>query len=398
MKSRVLVIGGGKWQVPLVKYISESVGSVDLLDPNESCPASKYCEFQYLKDIRFIDELIPLMNKKKYDLVISDQSDLGIESATILSNKLNLPGNPLSTINYFNRKDLSREFAKTTGTRIPDFTSSDKCENILEWVVNLNKDVIVKPSDSQSSRGISKIYCPDFMGLDKAIKFAKENSRNGIVVIEEFVNGVELTVEGISQKRKHTTVAVSEKKHFRMGVASDLIYPANLDKKVLDRLIDINDHYVDSSPLINGITHAEYIYDAVNDEIYLIEIAFRGGGSNISSTIISWLIGKNIYNILMNTLLYDQNPISISMASDRAAILHFFEFNDGIIKTIKFKKDIKELNGVAEFELFVKEGQIIRGALDDSARHGYLIVTGSNREELLKTIETVEELIEIEYS
>jgi hypothetical protein len=88
---------------------------------------------------------------------------------------------------------------------------------------------MVKPADAQSSRGITRLAAQSSPAdIAAAFDNALAQTTQDFVVAEQFIVGTEITVEGIKTPKGHHTLAISAKKHFRTGIASELRYPAPL--------------------------------------------------------------------------------------------------------------------------------------------------------------------------
>ena len=87
------------------------------------------------------------------------------------------------------------------------------CLSLIHIFKNAIKElgfpVIVKPSDNSGSRGISFIDCEN--SYDQAYEYAKENSLDGVVLVEEFVNGDEVSVEAFVENGEVRIIQITDK-------------------------------------------------------------------------------------------------------------------------------------------------------------------------------------------
>lgn len=395
--SKTLVVGAGKWQEPLIDYLITVSEVVDVVDPYDGLRVKTEINKQYQIDIKEKYNILAKIKNLKYDLIISDQSDLGIETATFLSERLRLPSNSLKSLYYFNRKDISKELCQRLEINTPKFIICEDIDNCLEKSKSLEFPIILKPSDSQSSRGISKVDEYSIMQLTNSYNLARENSRNNIVICEEFIDGIEYTIEGICINRKYTSLAISKKKHFRMGIASELFYSTHAHEKIWQRAHNICKRIVENTKLQNGIIHAELIHSTKNNELYLIEIACRGGGNLISSDIVPFVSGVNVYDCLIGSLIGLNNEVKLQINEEKAALLHFFEFESGNVKRIDGVEKARQLNGIHKLELEIQLGDNPTPAKDDRSRHGFAIMFGSSECEVRSTLQKINSLINIIY-
>ena len=130
-----------------------------------------------------------------------------------------------------------------------------------------------------------------------------------------------------------------------------------------------------------GLTHAEYKFD--KGKFYLIEIAARGGGSNISATIAPYMSG------------IDSNAALIKMASgetvdrleaktipSRCSCLEFFDFPSGIANNIIGNDFLNKNPNILESHFNFGPGENVPLPSDDSKRPGHYIAVANNISEL----------------
>ena len=217
------------------------------------------------------------------------------------------------------------------------------------------------------------------------------------VLLEQYIEGREFTVDGIKTAEDYYVTAISKKSHYdyNPSIAKELLF-SNFDEEYdYDALRDLNKRMVCGMKLPFGLTHAEYKY--MNGEFYLIEIAARGGGTRISSDIVPIMSGVNSNEIYINSLLGHEQKISIEYTNDRFAILGFFDFEEGKIKNISGLSEALELQGVVDIGLDIKAGDVIKNAEDDRSRVGYYILKADTYQNLRNLENEMKSLIRIDY-
>lgn len=396
-KPEVVVVAGGRWQIPLIQFLKQKGYSVSVVDPFATSPGVSIADHWYQADVRDYQLVYQLLKEKNVRFITTDQSDISVYTVAYVSEKLGLPGNSPDVVLRFSNKFVSREFAAEVGVRIPKFFKIRNLSDFKSAVSESDLPFIIKPVDSQSSRGIHKIDSYDLVEIESAICEALSHTQTDYVLAEQFITGRELTVEGVANQGQHTTIAISLKKHFRTGIASELLYPAPVPEKVRRKIIDNNDLYVNESGLKFGITHAEYIWDEGTNEVYLVEIACRGGGSLIGSDIGKWVSGVDTYELLVDNLEDRTHNFDPTNLDNRSAILYFFEFPSGKIKSISGLESAKALPGVFELDLEFKPGDTIKNAADDRSRQGFVIIFERSPEALQQTLSQVKNSITVEY-
>ncbi len=397
MSTKVLVIGGGLWQIPLIQFLRKKQHTVYVVDPYLDSQGVKYADKQIVCDVREANEIYKQVQDEKFEFICSDQSDISVNTVSILSEKMGLRGNSLEITNRFVNKYNMRELATQLGVPSPKYSKIFNSKDLHSFLEKCTLPIILKPADSQSSRGVIKIDKDNLSQVDSFVSSSLQFSNCGYLIAEEFVEGEEVTVEGFASNKKHRTLAISLKKHFRTGVASELRYPADIPNEIYEKLEKYNDKFVEGAGLDFGITHSEYIINRKTGDIKIIEIACRGGGTRISSDIIKWVSGVDVYDLYYKALKGITTDLSKIEVKKKEAILKFFEFNQGKVASISGREEIKKWKEIISFDLSFQQGDTLKLASDDRTRQGYFIAKAETKEELDKVIDRVNKTLKVSY-
>lgn len=386
MKMTALLIAGGVWQVPMAKFLSEEGLEITVVDPNLNPPAKVYAHNHIQLDVKDYDGIAKAIEGKSVSVVVSDQSDIAIPTVAKLNAQLGLAGNSLDAVRVFTNKIAMRNHAEQFGISVPEYHEVDTVESFDRVMKSCDTKMILKPSDAQSSRGVYVLEPGNASMNQLSEKFTEsvKHSSDGHCILEEFFEGIEITIEGYKPRGKtHSTLAMSRKKHFRTGIASSLAFSNDfLPSEILDKIERANDSFVNHSDLEFGITHAEYLINPETGDFILVEIACRGGGNLIASHIIPWVSGVNVYELLLaDARGADYTLTWPPVRSRKYAVLHFFEFADGKVTSIEGVEDSMRISGVLNCEIFSNIGDVIGAANDDRSRHGYVVIGAENQEQ-----------------
>ncbi len=395
--STILVLAGGKWQVPLIQFLKSKGHPVFVVDPYVNSPGVVFSSHHIQENILAYEAIFKLVRQQEFQFILTDQSDIAVLTVAHLNKYFNLPGPSPKVVSRFSNKLEMRNFARSAGFPSPRFAEVKFLGDIKKFIDEVGLPVMLKPVDSQSSRGIYKID-EDLIGeIDSIYQGALNESYSKTLIIEEFLVGSEITVEGFASRYKHRSLALSKKKHFRTGVASELRYPAQIDEGLYQKIIELNDAYVEITGLQFGITHAEYIVNEETWSVNLVEIACRGGGSLISSHIAPWVSGIQIYENYYQSLLNPDDPLLLPIPLKRPALLKFFEFPVGKVKRIHGIDTIIKIDEVLKCELEFSVGDLLSPATDDRKRQGFVIILAQSQDRLCEVEALVDSLLVIEY-
>jgi biotin carboxylase len=393
----ILFICGGKWQLPWMRYLKNKGHQIVLADPNENPPCAALADIHIRCDARDVEGIYREVQNRglKIDFVTSEQTDVSTQTVAALSAIFGTYANSPEAVERFANKAVNRTFvAGIDASRMPAFRKVYSPEDAKNFLRNFPGDAMLKPADAQSSRGISHMAAGcDEATLTNAIQDAFSQTPLDYVLIEQFVEGHEITVEGIMTPDGHQTLAISAKKHFRTGIASDLQYPAPLEAPLQEALIAFHNDIIAKTGLQFGVTHAEYIINPQG--FYLVEMACRGGGTLIPSDIVPHVSGVPVYDT--HYAMQMQKHVTVApLTESRHALLHFFEFPPGKVQAIHGLEEALNIPGVHTLELEFSVGDTLKPAGDDRGRQGYAILLANNQKELQACLDAVNKTLKVE--
>jgi len=393
MTKKILVIGGGEWQVPIIQKIKSLGYYVICSNLYNNSVGFKYSDKSYVSNVLDKEKNLQIARDEKVDAVITDQSDIAVNTVAYISEKLSLNGVGTNISDLYTNKFRMRKELEVDNLYHPIFKECTTLDEAIDFFKKLGNDAIIKPLANQSSRGIYKITSID--DLKEKFNITMECSINNTILIEEYIGGIELTVEGFKTFDRHYTLAISKKEHYENlpAVAKSLTYQVDFEEFDKKELKKINDNLFDK--LSFGITHVEYKY--WNNKFYLIEAAIRGGGTKISSHIIPIVSGVDVNEVLIKAVLGESN-LSIDLYKNKnCAVLRFFDFKVGKVKEIHGINFLKDSENIIDFDFEFKVGNTIDSPNDDRSRVGYIIAYHENKDKLFDLIHEIDKKVYLEY-
>ncbi len=398
-KKTIVVIPGSNWQIPIIKKI-KSVGLRALVvNPYVDSPAFSYADGHLLSDMFDSDTVIKYCKAEKADAIMSEECDIAMPALAEYGKALGLNTLSPADAHLFTDKYAMRDFCKKLGLPSPEYKMCYSAEEAVEFFNELNVKMIIKPLDSNSSRGVFTVESSEDIRkhFDEAISYSRVDKA---VLVERYINGNEFTIDGIKTPDKHYSLAISEKRHFKhnMNVASELYFTHDNASFDYDLLRSINDAFVDASGLKFGLTHAEYKYE--DGTFYLIEIAARGGGNLISSDIVPYLSGVDNYAYLIDCSLGNITSPDFTTSpkfNKRCAVLKFFEtpMCGGVVDKVEGVDFLENNPAIIAHKFNFKIGDTIEPAKNDAARAGFYIACCESKTELDYLMMRIEEKVHI---
>lgn len=399
MKDVVMVIPGAEAQKPLIKKIQDMGYNVVCVNPDTEASGYESANIGRQGDILDKEFCLEVAKEQNAIAVLSDECDIAMPTVAYVSEKMGLKSIGVEQAALYTNKYLMRKFSEEIGMPYPKYRQCATVKEACEFFESLSvRKMIMKPLDSNSSRGVYTVTSIDEIEyyFVQALAYSKVDSA---VLCEEYIEGTEFTVDGIVKDGKHYSLAISKKKHYEHNpnIACELYFSSKDETFDYEKLKKQNDTYVEKSGLPLGFTHAEYKFDG--KQFVLIEIGARGGGNFISSHIVPLLSGIDTYEILVQSVINEENcpEISFQVENSKCAVLRFFDIegNEGRVASIEGEEVLKNTPEIIMYQFRCEVGQVIKKAENDSARVGFYIAVAKDKQRLDDVMKLVRDSVMI---
>ena len=291
---KTLMIVGGNWEQQMLVETAKSMGlTIVLTDSDIDCAAKKYADFFYQIESRNLTELLSAAKKHNVDGVIADECDYSHYAAVVIAHHLGLPNDGLAAAQVTTNKAWMREKVRDAAVMQPRFFACNTLEQSSQAVKLIGLPVIVKPVDNRGAFGVSIVRSD--AELEPAFLEALMNAHSREVIVEAFIEGTHITVDGICDETgRHHNLAMASKQILpgEKPVITDVVYPARLSEAWATHVYGVNQKVIAALGIHSGFTHSEYIVDE-KGRCFLVETANRGGGVLTSAKILPHLAGVN---------------------------------------------------------------------------------------------------------
>lgn len=302
----------------------------------------------------------------KIDGILTVGSDIAVDTVNYVAGKLSLVGNSMDTSMVCRDKHLMRSSFKTNGIPSIKFQLI-KTEKDLEKT-DLKYPFMVKATDRSGSRGVTRVN--NLEEAKVAFKEALEVSLNKKVIIEEYFEGVQYSMEMISQNNEHYFAGITEE--FYTGppyfVEKAHVVPGRIDEKLLLKAINLTKDTLAALKFVNGASHTELRINEDN-EFCIIEVAGRMGG-DFRAEMVENAYG---YNYLEDTI---KIALGIGIKKVKNVPIQF-----SFVKWILNKEDKELLNDLSSYNILDKNiyGEINESEIQSSEfRMGYVLGTSKS--------------------
>lgn len=389
----LMVLQAGQSQIRIIKIAKKMGLRVIATDRNKNAPGFNVADVGEGVDV--VDNEGTLNLAKKYEIDgILPGGDVSLPTASYVAKEMKLVGLTPEQAEIVTNKELYYKIFRKSNIPYPITGIIEDLEECNKLSKDIGFPVIIKPTTSfGGSRGVKRIN--NISEVEEAFLFAKSASKNGRVMVEKFLEGEEHTIESIIHNGKNNVLAISDKERIKESycLATSLNYPSQLPEKTITKINDIAQQVADAFGLKNWITHIEVI--TYNGEIKVIDFGARGGGAGyIPTVIVPSVCGVNMMEEFIRILL-GESPQNIKEKFKRGVIYRFFTPSPGKVIDIKGIEEVKTMEEVIDFHLYVKEGDIIPPLTTQLDRSGYFVVKGKSFDDAMSKAKQVENKVKI---
>lgn len=375
---KALVLCGGKPQIALIHELKRRNITAILADANDKAAAVQYADVFYKVSALDVVGIEKIALAEKVDFILSVCADQMLLVVAQLSEKLNLP----CYINYETAKNVSsKEYMKRifVENNIPTAKYIVGSSISLSVIGELNFPLIVKPVDCYSSRGVKKVLNYDELLL--AFENAKNLSRTGTVIVEEFVEGLELSVDIYVENGKVNILCIrsldkipnSEKFIICRGN-----YPAKISLVTKGRVQDVAQKIVEAFGLVDTPMLIQMKID--DEQIHILEFCARTGGG-IKYRLLPKVCGFDVVKAVLDLTLGEKPHVDIKPLNT-FIVDEFLYCNPGILDhTEGFEELLK--NGIIDhYEIYKSAGYQFDEINSSGDRVAYFSVVADTEAEL----------------
>ena len=385
-KKAVLIFGVGPLQESIIKR-SKKMGLYTVgIDPCADANCKDCVDAFEVVPGQDYEEHCAVVEKYGIDAIVTAATDKPLVMMARIAEKYGFPFYSVEAAKWSTDKFKMKERFELGGVPHAQGRLISKAEEAEGLVF----PVIVKPRDNSGSRGVK--LCRSKGELEASMNEALEVSKLDTVLVEEFIEGPEYSIEGLHHDGKSEVIQFTEKKttEFPYNVELGHIQPANISEENQQKIREIVSKIGSVLHFENCPSHTEL---KINERgIFVIETSPRLGGDYITSTLTPLSTGVNLEDELLKISLgesINSQPKAVQYSGVR-----FFSFEEGsVIKHIPNSEFVKTWPHVVDFSFNLKEGEKVNRITSSLNRYGHLTLIAGNRESIEDSFEKYEKAI-----
>ena len=380
---RLLVLGAGPAQLGLLEAARAHGIWTAVCDRNPGAPgfelASRRCLVS-TEDESAIERLAAALD---LDGLIAPGTDWPVAIAARIARKLGLP-HPLTpaTATLATHKLRQREALAAAGVPQP------RWQAVADEIPELGAPCVVKAPDRQGQKGLSLVL--DDGALEDALELARRTSRTGIALVEEYVDGPEVTVVGFSSDGDFVPLAVTDRVTAEppaFGVALAHVWPS----RYAEAAAEVTRRAVEALGVQDGPSYTQLRIGPGGPDV--IEVAARLGGGH-DAELVEAATGVDVNWLALAAALGRRTPLDqvTGHYAERVggAVTRFLVAPPGVLESVEVPQGMP---GVLRTRIYREPGYVLTPLRRGSDRAGAVLAVGRTREEAVARAEAAAERV-----
>lgn len=378
---KALVLAGQYAQIQLINELKSRGYYVILADYTKEPVAKKYADKFYRTSTLDVDAIREIAKTEEVDFLITACTDQALLTVARVSEDLNLPCyiDYKTALNVTNKAYMKKVFEENN---IPSSRHIILHELEEEKISHLKYPLIVKPVDCNSSKGVKKVY--NFEECKRAFEDAVNFSRTNTAIVEEFVTGIEISVDIQVVDGETHILAVSKSEKiaddnkfviFRGG------YPVKEAESIIEKIEDTAQKIVDAF----GLKNTPMLMQALTDgeDLSVLEFSARTGGG-VKYILIKKASGFDVIKAVVDLTVGKKVSFDGINPEAKYFMNEFIYCKPGTFDHFEGFQELKDKGVMEDYYLFKSKGVILDSVENSGDRIGGFTVCADTEEELYR--------------
>ena len=334
-------------------------------------------------------EILKAHQKKPFAGILGSD-DLTVELAAQAAHAIGLPHNPPQAALYSTGKDLARAQLSLAGCPVPIHCLLDMTLPIKRQMAGLPWPCILKPLNMSASRGVVRVnneteFLLACQRLQPIIKTTTGEFEQQHLLIEDYIDGIEIAYEGFLHEGKLSSITIFDKPEPLTGpYFAETIYvtPSALSSKMQQQVKAVIQKACTAYGLNTGAIHAECRIDA-NNKIWILEIASRTIGGDCARM----LDNENFSIEELAISLAIKQPIKVSMPEKARGVMMIPVREKGLLKRVEGLLEASRIKHIDKIDIIIREGHELQPLPEGNQYLGYIFASAEKPEQVTAAIQ-----------
>jgi biotin carboxylase len=398
----LLILAGGVEAVSGILTARERHLHVVVADGDINAPGKKYADDFIHVNIYNSDETLIAVkeytSKNKIDGVITIAADNPL-SVSKVANHLNLEAPSVRVSSICSDKVHMKDVFRMNNVPIPWYKGVRLKSEIIEVLRTRPGEYVLKPADSRGSRGVIRLS--DISKCGDAWEFSRNYSTSGQLIIEEWLEGDQLSSESIVWEGASHLAGLADRNYNRLDELHPFIVedggetPSKYSPNINDDIDTLMTDAAKAIGLKNGVIKGDIVL--TDNGPYVIEVAPRLSGGYFSTDTIPLVYGYSIINQLISIALGEMPTLPLSPLKVNSYQANRFIFlKPGKIESIEHQNIFDE--EIVFNQLSVNVGDMILQVDNHTKRAGMVMAVSDSSKSAIEKCEREINRIKIKLS
>lgn len=375
-QKKIMILGGGYYQLPLIKKSVELGYYTIVCGIKGDYPGYKYASKWYDVDTFNKEACLEIARLENIDGIITAGTDQVLPTLGFIVDNMSLYGPSYkSTILSTNKAEMKETF-KSTGVRTAYFEKVTSITDCIDFSNKYGFPIVLKVVDASGSKGVSIIE--NLEELKEQYEIIKSLTSKNYLIIEEFIKGEEFGAQAYVADNKLTFVMPH----------GDLTYKADTNipighyapyERTEELLSDITEQLqksISALQINNTAINADFILK--DGKVYVIEIGARAGATCLPE-LVSCHYDINYYEYLIHNCLGINKEVRFN-TKNACWVETLISTKEGIIKSIDYPLNLDNIVDIKLYPMIGNKVNVFRTAYD---RIGTFVVKAHSMSEVI---------------
>jgi len=282
-----------------------------------------------------------------------------VEIASRLARHLGLPGNDPDAAIVTRRKDKARERLESAGVTVPEHAVMDIAGIIAGKLPEIPFPLVLKPLAMSGSRGVIRSDDPETFRsaarrIGQIIKEQADDFERQTVLVERYLPGIEVALEGMLYEGQLTVLALFDKPEPLEGPFFEETYyitPSRLPARVQERIAATVGAACAALGLHHGPIHAELRIDG--ERTGILEVASRTIGGQCAR-LLSYGTDAGLEELVVANAL--GRPLAVDTPKGASGVLMIPIPRAGVLRRVEGVLEAQKVPGIVDVEITRREG------------------------------------------
>ena len=381
---RLLVLGAGPAQLGLLAAAGERGLFVIALDRDPAAPGFRLADRRAIISTEDEQGIERLASAERVEGIIAPGIDWPVAIAARVAERMGLP-HPIDAVTAGLAVSKLKQRERLAEAGVPQ----PRWQMVSEPGPGLSVPSVVKAPDRQGQKGLALVRSED--ELPAAIARAVEESRSGVAIVEELVDGPEVTVNAFSVRGKFRPLTVTDRLTAEppaFGVALAHVWPSEAGGKAAE----VARAAVEALGIQDGPSYTQLRIGPDGPQV--MEVAARLGGGH-DAELARAALGVDLNGLALQAALGELiwSAALHAVPQVEGALVRFLVPPEGVLHEVDGVEEARAVEGVEEVRIYREPGHMFGPFLRGADRAGAILATGESREQALERADEAARLI-----